>query len=155
AGLQRHDRLLPRDAPGDPPELAWVAERLEIEEHDVGFVVVLPPLEQVVGRHVCLVADRDEGREAEPPGGGLLEQRQPEGPALRREADRAGRQGSWRERGVQAEPRSRDAEAVRPDQARPVCTDEREQLLLALKAPGPGLRKTRRDHAEGARARGE
>ena len=47
-------------------ELARVAERLEVEQHDVRLRVVLPPLEQVVRGDVRLVPDRDEGGEAEP-----------------------------------------------------------------------------------------
>ena len=52
--------------PRDARELARVAERLEVEQDEVGLRVVLPPLEQVVRRDVGLVADRDERREAEP-----------------------------------------------------------------------------------------
>ena len=88
-------------------ELARVAERLQVEEDELGLLVVLPPLEQVVRRDVGLVADRDERREAEPALGRLLEQREAERAALRREADAARRQRARREGRVQAERRRR------------------------------------------------
>ena len=58
--LQREDRLAPRDPPGKPAEAARIAERLDVEEHDLGRLVLLPPLEQVVRGDVRLVPDRDE-----------------------------------------------------------------------------------------------
>ena len=87
AALHRQDRLLARDPLREPPELARVPERLQVEEDQVGLGVVLPVLEQVVGGDVRLVPDRDERREAEPARRRLLEQGEPERPALRREAD--------------------------------------------------------------------
>src|SRR5205814_1627219 len=60
--LHREDRLLLRDAAREPSELAGVAERLEVQEHELRRGIVLPVLEQVVRRDVGLVADRDEGR---------------------------------------------------------------------------------------------
>ena len=83
--LHREDRLLAGDAAGDLAEAARVAERLEVEHDQLRALVLLPVLEQVVGRHVRLVADRDERREAEAPLRRLLEQREPERAALRRE----------------------------------------------------------------------
>src|SRR5437763_1122084 len=44
----------------------------------------------------------------------------------------AWRKRAWAERGVQARARDRDPQAVRPEQARAVRTDEREQLRLAF-----------------------
>ena len=148
AGLQREDGLSPRKAPGDTRELLRVPERLEIEKHDVGGVILLPPLEQVVRGDVRLVADRDEGREAEAALGRLLEQREPERAALRRERDATRRQRARRERGVQAEDGHGDAEAVRADEPRSVRSHEREQLLLALGAFGADLGESRGDHAQ-------
>src|SRR5215216_4459276 len=91
AALHRQDGLAPRDPAGDAAELAWVAERLEVEQHEVRPLLLFPPLEQVVRRHVGLVADRDEAREAEAAGDRLFQERQPERAALRGEADRARR----------------------------------------------------------------
>ena len=80
--LQRQDRLPSRDPPGQPPEAARVAEGLEVEQHDVGVRIVLPPLEQVVRRHVGLVPDRDERRETQPTRLRRFEKRDSEGAAL-------------------------------------------------------------------------
>ena len=105
--LQREDRLAARDPAGDPCELARVAERLEVEQDDLGRRVVLPPLEQVVRRDVRLVADRDERGETEAARRRRLEQREPERAALRREADVAGRNRVRRERRVRGAGRRR------------------------------------------------
>ena len=102
AAPHRHDRLRARDAARDARELARVAERLEVQQHDVGLRVVLPVLEQVVRRDVGLVADRDEARQAEAARVRLLEQREAERAALRRERDAARRERAARERRVQA-----------------------------------------------------
>ena len=94
AALHRQDRLLPRDPPRDARELARVAERLQVEEDEIGARVVLPVLEQVVGGDVRLVPDGDEGREAQAARGRLLEQREAERAALRGEADVPGGEAS-------------------------------------------------------------
>ena len=47
-------------------ELARVAQRLEVEQDDLGGRIVLPVLEQVVARHVGPVARGDERRQANP-----------------------------------------------------------------------------------------
>ena len=54
-----------RDTAGEAAEVAGVAERLDVHQHELGRVVVLPPLEQVVGGDVGLVADRDERGQTE------------------------------------------------------------------------------------------
>ena len=101
AAAHREDRLRARHPARNPCELARVAERLEVEQDDVRLGIVLPVLEQVVRRDVRLVADRHERRQAEPPRVGLLEQRQAERAALRRERGAAGREGAPCERRVQ------------------------------------------------------
>ena len=53
-----------------------------------GRRVVFPVLEQIVARDVGLVADADEGREADAAVGGQRENRQAERAALRRAARR-------------------------------------------------------------------
>ena len=75
AGLHRDDRLAQRDPARDPGELARVADRLEVEQHDLGGVVLLPVLQQVVAGDVGAVAGGDERREAEPAVVDLLEDR--------------------------------------------------------------------------------
>ena len=134
--LERDDRLATGHTPGDPSELARVAERLEVEQDHVRLVVVLPPLQQVVRRDVRLVADRDEGRKAKLALRRLLEQREPEGPALRREADRPLRERVGRKGCVQADFGRGDAQAVGADQPGAVRPDEREQRFLTLQALG-------------------
>ena len=112
--------------PGDPRELARVPERLEVEQDQVGRVVVLPVLEQVVRGDVGLVADRDEARQPEATTVRFLEQRQAERAALRREGDttrreahdarrsRSARTGSTRSRGSSGRSGVRRARARAP-----------------------------------------
>ena len=152
AALHREDRLLACESAGDPGELARVAERLEVHQDEVGAGVVLPPLEQVVGRDVRLVADRDEGRDADASFLGPFEQRQPERARLRREADAAGGECARGEGRVHGHGRRRDAEAVGADEARAVRPHECEQLLLARTTLHSGLGESGGDHAERARA---
>ena len=83
------DRLDPRDAPREPGKAARVPERFEIQQDHARGRVALPVLEQVVARHIGLVADADEGRQAHAPLPGELENRQSQRAALRREADTA------------------------------------------------------------------
>ena len=103
----RKDRLRARDPAGDAGELARVPERLQVEEDQIGRVVLLPVLEQVVRRDVGLVPDREEARQAEPARVGLLEQRETERAALRRERDAARREAAAREGRVQPDRASR------------------------------------------------
>src|SRR5262249_57140771 len=126
-GLQRQDRLTTRNAPGDMSEGPRIAEGLEVEKDEVGAVVVLPPLEQVVRRDVGLVPDRSEGGESECALGRLLQESEPEGAALRRKADPAGRKRTRSERRIEPDRRHGDTEAVRADHARAVCPNECEQ----------------------------
>ena len=150
--LHHEDRLAPCNATRDPCEAARVAERLEVQHHEVGAGIVLPPLEQVVRRHVGLVPDRDERREPQPAGVGALEDGEAERTALRREADPARRERPRREGGVQSGGGRRDAEAVGADQTRAVGAHEGEQPLLSLDPLRAGLREARGDHAERADA---
>ena len=151
AALHSEQRLRTRDAPGDARELARVAEGLEVEQDELRLVVLLPVLEQVVRGDVGLVPDRDEGREAERPRAGGLEQREAESAALGREPDRPLGERARSERRVETRPADGDPEAVGPYQARAVGTDESEQLLLPSRARLPHLGESRRDHADGTR----
>jgi hypothetical protein len=65
-----------------------VPERLEVEQDNRGPGIALPVLEQVVARHVGLVADADERRQAELPLAGELQDRQTERPLLDEKAIR-------------------------------------------------------------------
>ena len=133
-------------------EAARVAERLDVHQHDLGRLVVLPPLEEVVGGDVGLVADRHERRETEAARLGRLQQGEAEGAALRGEPDVAGRGRAGGEGRVETRPGDGDAEAVGPDQPRAVGAHEREQLLLPLQAFAADLGEAGRDHDERADA---
>ena len=137
SGLQREDRLAASDPSRDSRERPRIAERLEVEEHEVGCLVVFPPLEQVVRRDVGLVADRDERGEPECALRGLLEERQTERAALGRESDPAGGKGAGSERRVQAAAGDGDAEAVGADEPGAVRAYECEQSSCRSRPSSP------------------
>ena len=155
AALQREDRLAARQPARDARERAWVAEGLEVEDDELGLVVVLPPLEQIVGRDVRLVADGHEGGDPQARRLRPLEQREPERAALRGEADLARREAPRREGRVEVNGGRGDAEAVRAEETGAVLTDEREQALLPLRALVTRFGEARRDDDERADAGGE
>ena len=115
--LDDHDRLLTPDPPRHPGEAARIAERLDVEESDLGALVLLPVLEEVVRRHVGAIADRCERRDAEAAILREVDQRQAEGAALRREAHVAAGRHRRREGGVEAAGYGgvEDPQAVRAD----------------------------------------
>ena len=148
AALQGEHRLPAGDAPGDARELPRVAERLEVEDDEARLVLVLPVLEQVVGRDVGLVADGHERGEPQPACARRLEQSEPESAALGREADRAERKRLPGERRVDARRSHGEPEAVRPEQAGAVGANQRQQPLLALRALAAHLGEAGGQHAE-------
>ena len=154
AALDRQDRLLARDPRRDARELARVAERLEVQQRDVGLGVLLPVLQEVVARQVGLVADRDERRQAEAEPARRLDDRDPEAAALRQEADRSGDRRVRREGGVEPDVGVgvEHAEAVRPDQPDARVAADLEQLLLALDPLRAGLGEAGRDDEQRADA---
>ena len=81
--------LRARYAPRQPGELAWVAERLEVQQDDVGVGIVLPVLEQIVAADVGLVAERHECRHSEIEQAALGQQLDAHAARLRRESDAA------------------------------------------------------------------
>jgi hypothetical protein len=141
AALDREDRLLAAYAARDPGELARVAERFQVESDDVRGRIVGPVLDEVVAREVGLVADGDEGREAQVQGIGILDDGQPEGARLRQEPDVA------LDRRVRGERRVHpnvvvgvdDAHAVGSDDPHSGFAGDAEQFLLHLLAGGAGL----------------
>ena len=153
--LHGEDRLLAGHPTRDPAEPPRVAERLEVERDEAGLGILLPVLEEVVGRDVGLVADRDERREAETALGCLLEEGEAERSALGGEANRAGRQRAGAERRVQRWGCNRDPEAIGPDEPPTVRADGCEEPLLSLAALVSDLGEACRDHAEGADSRAE
>ena len=93
-------RLLGRHPADVAAEAAGVAERLEVEQHDVGAVVVEPVLEQVVARQVGLVAHGHEVRDAQAHLAGPLEDDRTDRARLRQQPDPPGDAGrsrrTWR-----------------------------------------------------------
>ena len=146
--LHRENGLSPRDPARQPPELSRVAERLEIQEDDIGRRILFPELEEVVRGHVRLVADRNERRESEPAGLAPLEQRKPEGAALRGEGNSSRWEGPRRKRGVQLWTGDGDSKAVRADEARTVRADTLEEARFALRSFRPYLGESGGDDAE-------
>ena len=146
--LEREDRLAAGHAAGDPAEPPRVPEGLEVQDHDVRALVVLPVLEQVVRRDVGLVPDGHEGGESEAAPVRLVEEREAERAALGAERDVPGRELRSGERAIEGRVGERDADAVRPEQACAVGADEREQLVLARHSLGAELGEARGDHAD-------
>ena len=87
--LDDDHRLGRGQPPADLRKALGIPERLEIQEDDVGAVVLLPEAQEVVARQVSLVAHRDERREAEAPARGVVERGDPVGAALRSARDAA------------------------------------------------------------------
>ena len=150
-GLHRNDRFRTSHAASDAAELAWISEGFEVEQNDIRIRVVFPVLEQVVRRHVGLVADRHEGRETQAPLGRSLQDCKAERTTLRREADVARRKSLWAEGGVEAWPRDRDAKAVRDREGGPrlrAPTRPTDPVALFLPVPSPrSPRRSRKAHA--------
>ena len=146
--LHRNDGLAARYAPGDAAERPGVAERLDVEQHDVGALVALPVLQEVVGADVGLVADRHEGGHAEAEATGLLEDGDPQRPRLRRERHASRTRWNRSERRVHAHGRCgvHHAHAVGPDHAHAVAPSPAHQLTLGRIALRTGLSEAGRDH---------
>ena len=101
---------------------------------------------------VGLVAHRHERGQADAEPAGGLDDRDPEPPALRQEADAAGVAAVRGEGGVQTDLRGgvQDAHAVGPDQAHPGFPAYGHQLSLAPGALGAHLGEAGRDHQQSA-----
>ena len=139
------DRLPLGQAAGDPGELARVADRLEVEAHGGGVVVVDPVLHEVVAGDVDAVARGGEVGDAQAATVGRGENRDPERAALREEAQPAGARAPGRQRGVELDlgVGVDQAERVRADDAQPVLAGAATQLLLTLRALRRRSRRTR------------
>ena len=134
--LEHDDRLPAGQSSGNVRELPGVAERLEVQEDDVGRRVAGPVLHQVVGRNVGLVPQRHEGRDAEAQRVRPREQLDADASGLGREADAAGYRRDRRERGVHANcgVRVHDPDAVRPDETHASLPAHPSELLLDVGA---------------------
>ena len=129
-----HDHRLAAGQPvDDPRELAGVADRLEVQQDEVGRGILLPVLEEVVAGDVRPVAGRHEARHPEAALGEPLEDRAAQRARLAEEADAtAGRHGRHERRvqphlGVGVD----DAEGVRADEAHAGAGDRRDELAPA------------------------
>ena len=144
AGLDGDDRLVARDAASDPGETDRIAEALQVQEDHVRARILGPVLDQVVARDVGLVADGGEGGDAEVERTREVEQREPEGSALRGERHAARR---WEGRGegrVEADLRIRvdQTHAVRADEADARGSNLVDQRSLAAASRFARLGKT-------------
>ena len=118
ARVDREQRHAAGDPAGGAGEGPRVAERLQVQQGQAGAPVALPPLEHVVAADVVLVAQRDEGGDADPQPGQPVEQGDAHTPGLCRDARGTGAGVPGGERGVEAERRVGvgDPEAVRADE---------------------------------------
>ena len=124
-GQHRHPL---RDPAGRAGELARVAERLHVQDPQLGHLILRPPGQQVSRGHVVLVADRGEGGYADAEPGQLPEQRDPHPAGLHDERRRRPERVVGGEGRVQADPGHDDAEAVRPDQPHAVPAADGQQV---------------------------
>ena len=85
SGSDCDDGLGPRHPTGDAGELAGVTERFGVHRDDGRVVVLLPELQQVVGRDVALVAERHEPRHPQADIARLAQERSAERPRLHRD----------------------------------------------------------------------
>ena len=153
--LQREDRLRRATRRASARELPRVAERLEVEQDDVGLSGRPPSTRagRSTRRRPCCRSRRTtraRGRARPPARAARARARR-----SAREADVPGRDRCARERRVQPDGRRGDPQAVRPEQPRPVRAHEREQLVLALRALAARLGEAGRDHAQRAHAGAE
>ena len=148
AALDHEDRLLATDSPGDPGELARVAERFQIERNHVRCRVFGPILDEIVARQISLVADRDERRKAKRQTVGVLDDRQAQGARLRQEADVALEGRIRREGGVHSNVVAGvdHAHAVGADDTYAALAGDGQQLALHLLAGRARLGEAGRDH---------
>ena len=112
--------------------------------------IVRPVLQQVVARHVGLVADRDEARDPDPEAARVIENRQAERAALRRHRDVALGRIHRREGRVQAHARIRvqQAHAVWTDQPAAGRADPLDQRRLPRPSFRVALAEAGADHAD-------
>ena len=137
---------------GEAAELARVAERLEVEQDEVGRGVVLPPLEQVVRGDVGLVADRDERREAESRADACSSSASPSAPLCDEKPIAPGGSARGAKVAFSAAPTTAMPRQFGPTQPRAVGADEREQPLLPLASLRADLGEAGGDDAERAHA---
>ena len=132
--LDGENRLASRDPPRDPRKPLRVADRLYVQHHHGSTLVLLPQLEQVVGRDVRTMAKRSEARNPEPSSRRMPEQSDPDRSRLRADRQAPREHAETDEGRVQAHLRVgvQHPQAVRSDQPHPRAADNLEQPLLPL-----------------------
>ena len=150
--LDGEDRLRARHAPRDPGEALRIAERLHIEHRHGRPIVLLAPLEQIVGRDVGGAAKRDQHRDPQPPGLRMTEQPDPERGRLRADRQTAGVHARAAERRVQADLSGgvEHPQRARPDHPHARAPDDLQQPLLALGGRRAVVVGTDREHQQRA-----
>jgi len=132
AALDNDNRLSGRNTLGNTAELPRVTERLQVEQYDPGCRVILPILQQVVGRNVGTVTHADEAGDAHIEVVRVLQNDQTHGATLGEKGDIA----TWRENagkgGIQSHFRSGiyNSHAVRAHQSHPVAQRDIAQLFF-------------------------
>ena len=146
--LDRDDRLLPRNSAGDPGELSWVAEALQVEKDHFGGLIGIPVLQKVVARDVRTVAGRNEGGQPDSAARGFVENGDTERAGLTEEAHiachRQDRRQSriQRDRGVVV----RHSQGIRTDEAHSVSACCMDQFAFGRASVRTALAEARRDH---------
>jgi hypothetical protein len=135
----------------DPGELARVANRLQVQAHRGGVLVVNPVLHEVVTGDVDPVAGRGKDRDPKVAPRGQGEHRDTEGAALGDQAQRPRRWQRGRKGRVQPDVGMGvdDAEGVRADHPHAVAARRLQELFLATHAGRSGLGETSGHHQQG------
>ena len=144
----RHDRLARPETPRHPRELAGVTDAFQVQQNQVGGVVVLPVLQQIVRGDVGAVAGRDERGHTEPAVAGRLEQGHAQRTGLREEADPSPQHLGRDQRRVELHVRIRvhDPERIGADDPQPVRPGVLDEALLQGTTVGSGLGEPRADN---------
>ena len=114
-------------------------------------------LDQIVAGHVRLVPNRDEARNPDAEPLRIVEDRQPQGAALRQHGDASARRIDRGERGVQLYRRIRveEAHAVRPNQSASCLSNAVHERRFASPALSVAFAEACTDHTDGANLLGD
>ncbi|CAM5708426.1 hypothetical protein SANTM175S_06739 [Streptomyces antimycoticus] len=146
-------------APGQPGELAGVADRLQVHQDDIGVRIVVPVLEEVVARDIGTVTRGDEGRYSRDPGQARQPGAAPVQPGQQCDANRPGLGEQAQPPGV-GQPRGQggiqpdslggvaDAEGVGADDAHAVRPGLADEVALPVAALAPALGVSGGEHDE-------
>ncbi len=147
------DRLGARCGAQAGKEPARVADALDVQQDVLGLRVVREIVDDLAEIEVARGAERDDAGKADPVRRGPVEHGRAHGARLRNEAERPGQRGAARESGVEPQFGTRDAEAVRADEAHAAPARVVEQRPLEPGALGPGFGEAGGNDHHGAHAR--